>query len=132
MFDVARRTVIFLVHAKPLKKLVVWLNVAVFFVVVVATIPHVFPLSRCISQFLTSKCLKKWNHSTQFNVCCVSTAIPKDLTWIWWLRIFGSIQKRVLATFFGSVCFLFLSLSLSYSLRLASACNLPNLLSYNH
>lgn len=38
MFDVVWSTVIFLVHAKPLKKLVVWLNV-VFFCVCVATIP---------------------------------------------------------------------------------------------
>lgn len=55
-----------------------------------------FSLSLCFCLWM----LKKWNHSIQFNVRCVSTAIPKRFNLNVVVKNFRSIQKRVLATFF--------------------------------
>lgn len=83
-------------HAKPLTKLVVWLNVGFFPCFIPRAHTISFSLSLCFCLWM----LKKWNHSIQFNVCCVSTAIPKRFNLNVVVKNFRSIQKRVLATFF--------------------------------
>lgn len=91
-------------HAKPLTKLVVWLNVGFF----LASSP-----ARTLSHFhflcaFACECLK--NETIQFNLMYVVflRQSQRDLTWMWWLRIFGrykNVSWQLFSSFLGESVF---------------------------